>query len=492
MLFVTSIMSLKAALIAIWTCSLLGCAGSLENDEDEETSLPPGAFPDDVSTTTADLATCPGAPKDGFFVTDDVVTHDFLGFGAQFNHNVYADISKQVGVTEENVVQMEQKVKALRPEFVRVFFHYWSFTRPDMMGSFRRVLQLAQDSGSTVNVTWQGGGMRDESELQRSLTQFASLLRDLITTGNLTAVKWATFQNEINTDAGMSFQQYEHIYRSFDQALKTAGIRDRVKIACGDLLFEKTRIQEAQGGYLDYTARHMSDICDAYSVHIYWRYFDTTHLVGPLMTVQALQASWPQAIRRPLQITEYGAGGHDVAGLQGSGVDGHGRRFQRTILNAFQTAFFDLLAVRRGFTALSKWDAYFGKYDRGTQAWYMIEGPQTGWALNPAYHLTSMLTHTVPAGSDVLHVRGTIPKEHVVAFRGPSGEFTLVGLNRAYDTRKFTLAGLPASTTLHHWAWNFGGAGLVTMRPDVATGSRCLAEFEVPARSVFALSTIAP
>jgi hypothetical protein len=79
------------------------------------------------------------------------------GYGAQFNQNVYAAISRNDGVTDDNVRWMERSVLALRPQFSRVFFNPAAFSDPDLMQSFVRTVLLAQRAGTTINVTWQGG-----------------------------------------------------------------------------------------------------------------------------------------------------------------------------------------------------------------------------------------------------------------------------------------------------------------------------------------------
>ena len=76
------------------------------------------------------------------------LAQSFAGYGGQFNHHVYAAISRAAGVTDDNVKDMEQKMRDLHPQFSRIFFNNTAFTDPDRMQSFIRTVQLAQSTGA--------------------------------------------------------------------------------------------------------------------------------------------------------------------------------------------------------------------------------------------------------------------------------------------------------------------------------------------------------
>jgi len=77
------------------------------------------------------------------------LAQSFAGYGGQFNHHVYAAISRAAGVTDDNAKDMERKMRELQPQFSRVFFNNTAFTDPDRMQSFVRTVQLAQSTGTT-------------------------------------------------------------------------------------------------------------------------------------------------------------------------------------------------------------------------------------------------------------------------------------------------------------------------------------------------------
>src|SRR5262249_39532450 len=63
-------------------------------------------------------------------VPSSVIVPSVAGYGGQFNHHVYAAISRAVGVTDANVADMEAKMRALHPEFSRIFFTPAAFSDP--------------------------------------------------------------------------------------------------------------------------------------------------------------------------------------------------------------------------------------------------------------------------------------------------------------------------------------------------------------------------
>ena len=65
-----------------------------------------------------------------------------------------------------------------------------------------------------------------------------------------------------------------------------------------------------------------------------------------------------------------------------------------------------------------KWDSYFGKYDSGTQSFYMIGSPADGWPLYPIYHAVHMWTTTVKPGWSVVGLESLGDEEAT----GPLGE----------------------------------------------------------------------
>jgi hypothetical protein len=421
------------------------------------------------------------------------LAQSFAGYGGQFNHHEYAAISRAAGVTDDNAKVMEQKMRELHPQFSRIFFNNTAFTDPDRMQSFIRTAQLAQSTGTTINVTWQGGTL---SVANGTIPKLAAVLIDLVRNRGITNLRWLTLQNEPNRTR-ITMAQYEAQYRALDPYIQS--IRGQVKYMGGDLVRGPDVGPPTQQAWFQYMASRMADILDAYSIHVFWDYFDTQKLVDRLTEVRAIVKALPPAGRKPLYVAEYGVRGlRTFNGVPAGdpGVWEDGTPMARTNINAFQHAWFDVLAAELGYVGTSKWDSYFGKYDNGTQAYYMIGSPVDGWPLYPIYNSVRLLTATVGAGWRTVNV-ASMPNTSrlLAAYAGKAGEHTVVGLDTAGAqlntvssvVTSYTIGGLPPSKSFQLTLWNAAGDGLVGGPTPAATDAAGVVTISVPQQAVFAL-----
>jgi Glycosyl hydrolase catalytic core len=419
-----------------------------------------------------------------------VLVQSLAGYGAQFNNHVYAAISRNAGVTEDNLKIMEQAVRALHPQFSRIFFNPSELTDPDRMQSFVRTVLLAQTVGTWINITWQGGRLDTASG---TIQKFANVLVDLIKNRGVTRLRWLTLQNEPNSTK-LTPAQVETEYRQLDPYIQN--IRGQLHYMGGDL------VRTNQQAWFDYMATHMSDILDAYSVHVYWDFWDTQKLQDRLTEVRAIVDALPPTARKPVYVTEYGIRGlRTLNGVpQGDpGVWTDGVPIAQTSVAAFQQAWFDILSARLGYVGTSKWDAYFGRYDNGIQAYYMIGDPAQGWPLFPLYNFMHLMTTTVKRGWKVIgvdEVAGTTAL--LSAYESPADQETVVGLdtagsqlNTASTTQvTYVIGGLPASQNFRLAIWNQAGDGLDGPTTTVKTDAAGVATIVVPQTGVFVLTTL--
>ena len=421
------------------------------------------------------------------------LVQSFAGYGGQFNHHVYAAISRAAGVTDDNAKDMERKMRELQPQFSRVFFNNTAFTDPDRMQSFVRTVQLAQSTGTTINITWQGGTL---SVANGTIPKFADVLIDLVRTRGITNLRWLTLQNEPNRTK-ITMAQYEAQYRALDPYIQS--IRGQVRYMGGDLVRAPDVGPPNQQAWLQYMATNMADILDAYSIHVFWDYFDTQKLVDRLTEVRAIVDALPQAGRKPLYVSEYGVRGlrtFNGAAAGDPGVWEDGTPMTQTKVNAFQQAWFDVLAARLGYVGTSKWDSYFGKYDNGTQAYYMIGSPADGWPLYPIYNSVRLLTSTVGGGWRTVNVASVSNDSRLLAaYVGKAGEHTVVGLDTAGAQLNtvsptvvaYTIGGLPPSKSFQLTIWNAAGDGLLGQPTPAVTDPAGVVTISVPQHAVFAL-----
>lgn len=469
-------MRLLAVLVA-----LVGCKGSAPEAARDATAPRTDADPD-APDAAPPLPACEAPGQATFTVLpDEVIASDFVGYGGQLNNNLYAAISAEHGITKENVIEAEDKTVALGPDHVRVFWD--PDGDADRTASFERVVELAQRAGASVNVTWWHGPYPDpDGQMQ----DFADELAHLIQDRQLDAVRAITIQNEVNTTM-VTQAVYEQLYRSLDAHLRRAGLRDRIQFVCGDL------VRDGQMSWIQYMASHMADVCDAYSVHIYWDYFDTTKLVDRLTEVRAMVDALPAAGRKPLQVTEFGIRGDRAEGEAQPGRYSDGQLLGRTNENAFQHAWFDILSARLGYVSTLKWDVYFAMYD-GTEQYYNMIGIPPDFFLKPVYFATQAFTRTTEAGWDIVRVSGEQTYRLVSALRGPRGDTTVFALNKdTAGARSFEVTGVPPGVPFRVVVWNgFDGDGGLTADKEIVSSDDCKISFIVPKRSFAAVTTLDP
>ncbi|MFL6012249.1 MAG: hypothetical protein ACJ734_10740 [Gaiellaceae bacterium] len=420
-----------------------------------------------------------------------VVVPDFAGYGGQFNHHVYAALSRAAGVTDQNVVDMEQKMRALHPQFSRIFFTPQAFTDADKMQSFIRTVQFAQSTGTDINITWQGGTLLPQ--------RFADVLLDLVRNRGITHLRWLTLQNEPNRTR-ITMDAYEKQYRDLDPLIQS--IRGQVKYMGGDLVRGPDTGAPNQDVWFQYLGTHMADILDAYSIHVFWDYWDTQKLVDRLTEVRALVDALPANARKPIYVTEYGVRGLRTfnGALQvDPGVWQDGTPITQTNISAFQHAWFDVLAADLGYLGTSKWDSYYGKYDNGTQTYYVIGAPQSGWPLYPMYNLLQLFTTTVRRGWQVVATDGVPNTSRILAaYRGKQKQLTVIGLDTAgaqlnagvTTATPYSIAGFPPSKAVNLLIWNANADGLVAPKQRVTADANGVVTVNVSQHAVFVLTTV--
>jgi hypothetical protein len=453
--------------------------------------------------------------KAEFDLTARATVPSFGGYGVQFNQHVYARVT---GLAPERLGDLEEKVVALSPQLVRLFYNERqeggpahareTATQKDNWASFVRAARLAQRAGAAVNVTWQSGRLATAGEREASMTTFAEVLRRLVVQHEVGDLRWATVQNEPNTPPSqgraktVTPERIAELYAILDRRLTERGIRDQIRFMGGDLIegSRDPRSPLSQRRWLEHMSAHLAGLLDAYSVHVYWDYDDTARFERRLADVRRIVDRLPN--RKPLFVTEYGTRSKDrrKEGVVDPGTF-HGAPLCTTNLAAFQAAWFQIRAAQLGYAGAVKWDCYFGRYDRGRQAYYAIGAPGSdGWQLYPMYFLLRLFTLTTERGWRVLAVeRGRSPGEtrQLAAFAGLAGELTVLGL----DTRgsglngtsstivPFTIGGLPPRTRLELVLWNRAGGGKLTLGRAVTTDAAGVAALEIPLHSVFALTT---
>jgi hypothetical protein len=426
--------------------------------------------------------------------SDRPLVDNFGGFGAQFNQHLYAAISGP----PPNLAELEQLVSEARPQFVRVFFNTTALTDADRMSSFLRTVELARRSEAELNVTWQGSSY---AVAVASMPRFASVIAEVLKARTGSWV-WVTLFNEPNSTR-LTPAQYEDVYRKLDDSLRALEIRDRVRFMGGDLLGTASPLGQSQVDWFGYMAGQMGDLLDAWSVHIYWDFWDAGKIEKRLTEVRAIADSIPASLRRPLYVTEFGVRG--VATFEGEenfqpGQWPDGTPMTLTTTAAFQQAWFLIRAAQLGYVATVKWDMYAAKYDSGTQDHSEIGFEAGTWTPRPVYRLLQLMTRaTQPRNGRTVTVTrgGGVPKTRMVtAYVSPGQNLTVFGL----DTRGglietaddapvgYSIGGLPPNSLFRLLLWNTDGIGSIKEIGYLESGADGVIQVSVPLRAMFTLT----
>jgi hypothetical protein len=415
---------------------------------------------------------------------NSVIVPDYVGHGTQYNQNLYAAISAADGITSGNVGNLEAKVKALSSQHVRIFLDPEALDAvnyPDYMPSFIQTVELAQASGSTVNITWWHGPYNN---VEQQMQAFADVLYDLIVTRGLTAVKYITIQNEVNSTS-ISQSLYESLYRALDEDLTNYGIRDDVQFIGGDL------VRTNQQSWFQYMDANMYDVLDGYSIHIYWDYDDRSYAETRLSEVYSIANGLTHP--KPVFITEFGVRGDRSVCTQAPGcLNGTTIPLETTTISAFQQAWFIIKSMRWHYAATVKWDAYKANYDNGNQYFSEIGSGTDGYPLKPSYHMSRMFTNTSKPGWQVLTVDGYVGK-WVTALKDPaSNDMAVYALNDTGGQTTISIDGLPANKKFRLLIWNDDGLGGIKDVGDVTTNGSGEIAVRLNAESFAALTTLDP
>ena len=421
------------------------------------------------------------------------ITGSFDGFGGQLNQHLYAKISGP----PPRIPDVERKVVALDPQLVRIFFNTSAWTNPDRLTSFERTVRLADRAGSDIDITWQGSTFEFA---MNNMDRFADELAVLLEDGAIPEL-WVTLFNEPNTTQ-RTLPEYEQVHRLLARELRARGIRDRVRFMGGDLI--RSTAGASQTEWFRYMARNMGDLLDAWSVHVYWDFWEPDKIDERLLReVRSIYAAIPEEQRRPLYITEFGVRGLGTFEGEPNFEPGYwpdGTPMSATNAAAFQQAWFNIRATQLGFSGTVKWDVYPAKYDDGTQDHSTLGPAAEGWPERPVYRVLQLMTLvTEPRGGSIVQMAaapGAGGSKLLTAYVSPANDITILGLDTdggsiattSNAPISYSIGGLPPNTFFRLLVWNGDGSGTNVDKGFITTGSAGTAEFSAPLDAVFALT----
>jgi hypothetical protein len=418
----------------------------------------------------------------------NVLLPSLVGYGAQLNHALFHPLWNPN--VPPGAPGLQEKINTLEPPVVRVFFPIAAFTTPDLLASFIETIERVQEAGAVINVTWQSGSTSIESNMSR----FAGVLEDLIENRGVTNLRWVTLLNEPNSTM-LPLSTYEQMYRVLDRHLVAAGIRNQVRFMGGDL------VRDRQREYFQYMAANMNDILDAYSVHIYWDFWNPGFFNTRLEDVRKIdQEELPAGARKPIYVTEYGVRG--IRNFESSpqlplpGAWHDRTPMAQTNISAFQAGWFNVSSARLGYPGTVIWDLLPGKYNATYREEWSLLGPAPDFQPRPGYFLLRLFTATTEPGWRIVGVDGDSGGKVLTAYDGAGGT-TVVGLDSAGNQLNdgsgqpstYTVSGLPSLTTFKLVVWNQDGTGRPSSDQELVTDALGIARLTVPQHAVWALTT---
>lgn len=473
-----------------------------------------------------------------FTLTEKVLAKKFGGVGVQLNQHLFAKVAPFNVVPEAAIADLKHRLATLSPHLVRIFQSDLQEPVPfdpslppsavnrrpdpakaaelkDRWDSFTKVVELAESIGATTNITWAGGPHKTETEQKTSMARFANVLERLVKQGR-TNVRWVTVANEPNRVKTITPKILAALYVKLDAELRQRNLREQIGFMAGDIV-------ERPGGTppsdpLQDTDPHSrfvifgelsehAALMDAYSDHIYWNYFDVGRFEKRLKNVQRIATHLSP--RKPFYLTEFGIRGRD---RRPNTIDDPGNfheggtkiPLRKSNVAAFQHAWFMIRAAQLGFHGMLKWDAYFAKYDKAAQAYYLLGRPEppapfTTWEPYPTYFALQMFTLTTEPGWSIAEVTPEASSgKHLAGFRGSPNDCTIIGLHQGgaqLNTPStqapvpYTITGLPKNKAMTLLLWNKKGGGRLRNEGPVTTNAQGLAALRIPLHSAFALTT---
>jgi hypothetical protein len=375
---------------------------------------------------------------------EEVITADWRGFGCQGEILLRLQRSLQQGYTEADRRLIEGRIRAMRPQFIRltVRFSDWApelgRTTPDhdTLKDLKATIALYQEVGADVQLTEWGHALPDwtrpsgrlpHPEMRRAFTDgWAALLRHLRRDCGLTNVRYVTLHNEPNN---LPWEDYRELCRSLDASLTAAGIRREVQIIGPD--------ESGENLLLPLALRDLDRVFDAYDAHGYTANTGAEFALwveGRTCLLPEVAGPGQTTSRKPFLITEFGmADGMDTWQTPHNGEVRYGLFLADAAISA----------CNLGVAGLAMY--CIGDYDCGTKMkWGLWKGRDEDWEPRPGFYAWSLLTRTTALGSTVHSLRSAAASVPAVALRAPrNGAWTLLAVNRLDTARPLTFSGLP-------------------------------------------------
>lgn len=388
--------------------------------------------------------------------TQQIRNTDFLGFGCHGDNFLSLDFNVNRGVTDADQARMKERVRAMRPALMRLFFDFkwWEPVEgrsepanPRLVAllDWIRFLQsihcdvLIHPWGDQFAYSdwmkpaqdphwWQHADSRLPIPAKRDamVRSLADFLHFAYVTQELHNIKYVALMNEPENDfrRPTPAEEFVRLNRLLARYLAERGLSDQIS-----LLGPDDCIGPVHGRSLwwNQTVPEAIDVFGGFSSHTY-KHRDT-RLLGPWVADRLRHVAQldPAGPRRPLLITEFG-----YVGLQGSTFENSENRSYEYGLFMGD---FAIAVLNSGASAALNWCLFDQYYDAThCQRQGLWQFKDQAWKPRPAFYSWSVINRYTQAHSRVVTAELSPACEQLraAAIIAPNGHLTIMLVNR-YD-----------------------------------------------------------
>ncbi|MBI4977574.1 MAG: hypothetical protein HZC28_08835 [Spirochaetes bacterium] len=373
--------------------------------------------------------------------TGEVITKDFSGFGAETDPWLFNKENRSKGVVDADGEIIFSRMKEMGMGLARIFIP-WSMWNPSVDGetcdwesdgmlSLYRILDMHQKLGTRVIICSVEWGAKSPLDLpaDKHGSGVAKLLDYLVNKKGYTCINYYMVYNEPEITfkkRGYTFDKYVELYRAVHDALKSAKLRDRIKLAVAD--------ESSDLSWFTKTVIALNDIADVYSTHSYKRKNDAAmfvdHAADRWAAVKKYDPNWKD---KRIYLTEFGVSDKDTTDRN--------NKFMRTFENGLYIGGVCIDSLNNGINGFSIWCLHRVNYPGfNFMDFGLWEFKDENWKLRPVYFSYSLFTKYCPRGAAILRATSDEPDGLIRTVAASSGKTTTIFvINTAFNDQRVSI-----------------------------------------------------
>ncbi len=332
-------------------------------------------------------------------VTDTIACADFIGFGYEDDGWFYNEENAALGITPADIRLRENRIRKMKPDWVRMFFWYkdWMPEKPggafrfdsDNMKSHYKTLNLYEKLGTAVNVVGVEWGLHNIYKNPQPVANAkGELLEHLKKTKKFSCIKYWTLTNEPNLwylQNGYSFDEYVALHLLVKQEIEKRGLD--IQIVGSD---------DTNGG-TNWFRRCVNNndyfrVSDIFASH---RYFSLTERdLSTLFFTERMEILSTRQPTKSFVVAEFGFQDHRSTSVLNP--------LMRNYPYAVWSTAFAIQGLNLGTSGFSIWCLHDTLYPGNNRMEYGLwDGKSEDWKERPVYYAWEMFCRLTQKGSTV-------------------------------------------------------------------------------------------